>query len=167
MEHKSQNDKRDEYYMAEALRCAQAAGEAGNVPVGAVWVQSGSILFRAGNARRSSADPTAHAEILALRGASQIVQDWRISGTLIVTQEPCPMCAGALVNARVSRLVYGCPNPKAGAVDTLFDIVRDPRLNHRMEVTKGVLRDECAALLQAFFAKIRQSGRGVREVEGA
>src|SRR5215213_7008213 len=124
----------DETMMREALAEAAAAGEAGDVPVGCVIAIGDEIVGRGRNQRQLSADPTAHAEILALRAASSVVGNWRIEGTLYVTQEPCPMCAGAIVNARIARLVYGCANPKAGAVDTLFQIVTDPRLNHRMTV---------------------------------
>ncbi len=134
------------------------------MPVGAVFVVADEVVAHAGNHRERSGDPTAHAEILALRAASLTIGNWRLAGELFVTQEPCPMCAGAIVNARVTRLVYGCANPKAGAVDTLFEIATDSRLNHRVEVTRGVLREQCAAVLQEFFANLR---RGVREVEGA
>src|SRR5262249_27793763 len=107
----------------------------GEVPVGAVVMQNGALLGAAGNRRESARDPTAHAEILALRQAASVGGSWRLcDATLYVTQEPCPMCAGALVNARIRRLVYGCPNPKAGAVRTLYRVLEDPRLNHRVEV---------------------------------
>lgn len=141
--------------MREAIAEARAAGEAGDVPVGAVVALDGQVVSRGRNRRQLHHDPTAHAEIEALRGASDAFGNWRIEGTLYVTQEPCPMCAGALVNARIRRLVYGCANPKAGAVDTLYNLVTDPRLNHRMDVTRGVLADECGALLTNFFARLR------------
>ena len=141
--------------MREAIAEAEIAGAAGDVPVGAVIVVDGTIVGRGHNRRQVSGDPTAHAEGEALRDASRSIGNWRIEGELFVTQEPCPMCAGALVNARVARLVYGCANPKAGAVDTLFQIVTDQRLNHRMPVTRGVLEDECAQLLRDFFAALR------------
>ena len=147
----------DEELMIEALAEARAAGDAGDVPVGCVIAIGGQIVARGRNRRQQSADPTAHAEILALRAASQVVGNWRIEGTLVVTQEPCPMCAGAIVNARVARLVYGCANPKAGAVTTLYQIATDPRLNHRVEVTSGVLAEECARLLSNFFGALRRS----------
>ena len=147
----------DESFMREALADARAAGEAGDVPVGAVVVSDGRVVARGRNRRQLSGDPTAHAEIEALRSASAVIGNWRIEGTLYVTQEPCPMCAGALVNARVQRLVYGCPNPKAGAVDTLYEVVTDPRLNHRMDVTRGILAEECAAALRTFFEKLRSA----------
>lgn len=146
--------------MREALAEAQAAAAAGDVPVGAVIVTGDGLLLARGRNRREAAqDPTAHAEIEAMRAAAAARSDWHLNGcTLFVTMEPCPMCAGALVNARVARLVYGCADPKAGAVDSLFAIGRDPRLNHRFEVTAGVLADECAAALKAFFAERRRAG---------
>jgi tRNA(adenine34) deaminase len=142
--------------MREAIAQARIAAAAGDVPVGAVIVRDGEIIARGHNQRQVSQDPTAHAEVLALRSAAPAVGNWRIEGTLFVTQEPCPMCAGALVNARIERLVYGCANPKAGAVDSLFSLVTDARLNHRMEVVSGVLADECGALLSEFFANLRK-----------
>lgn len=147
----------DARFMREALREAAEAGEARDVPVGAVVVDAtGAIVGRGRNRREADQDPTAHAEIEALRRASAALGHWRLEGaTVFVTLEPCPMCAGALVNARVARLVYGCADPKAGAVGTLFTIGRDTRLNHRFEVTSGVLAEECAALLKEFFARLR------------
>jgi tRNA(adenine34) deaminase len=146
----------DEHWMKIALEEAHVAAAVGDVPVGAVVVQDGVIVGRGRNRRELDGDPTAHAEIVALRDAARTFGHWRVEGTLFVTQEPCAMCAGAIVNARVRRLVYGCPNPKAGAVATLFTIVTDPRLNHRVEVAGGVLADECAAVLQQFFAELRR-----------
>jgi tRNA(adenine34) deaminase len=146
----------DEHWMEIALEEARAAGAAGDVPVGAVIVRDGVILGRGRNRREVDNDPTAHAEVVALRDAARALGHWRVEATLYVTHEPCPMCAGALVNARISRLVYGCPNPKAGAVTSLFNLVTDTRLNHRMDVTAGVLADECAAELQTFFAQLRR-----------
>ena len=134
----------------EAARSASAA----DVPVGAVVVDgNGTVIARAANAREETGDPTAHAEILALRQAAAVYGDgWRLDGvTLAVTLEPCTMCAGALVAARVSRVVFGAWEPKTGAVGSLWDVVRDRRLNHRPEVKGGVLADECAALLDEFF----------------
>src|SRR3954467_12667729 len=142
--------------MSISLQEAQAAAAAGDVPVGAVVVIEDRVVSRGRNRREVDGDPTAHAEIVALREAARVLGQWRVEGTLVVTQEPCPMCAGALVNARVARLVFGCPNPKAGAVATLYQIVTDPRLNHRMEVTGGVLATECAAVLSQFFADLRR-----------
>ena len=148
----------DEALMREALAEAELAGKAGDVPVGAVVCVGGAIIGRGRNRRQATSDPTAHAEIEALREASRAVGNWRVPGTLVVTQEPCPMCAGALVNARIERLVYGCANPKAGAVATLYQIPTDTRLNHRMEVTSGVLGEDCARLLRAFFEVLRSGG---------
>jgi tRNA(adenine34) deaminase len=146
----------DEHWMGIALDQAQAAAAAGDVPVGAVVVIDDRIVGRGHNRREVDRDPTAHAEIVALRDAAAALGQWRVEGTLVVTQEPCPMCAGALVNARVARLVYGCPNPKAGAVATLYQLVSDPRLNHRIPITGGVRAEECAAVLQQFFAELRR-----------
>jgi tRNA(adenine34) deaminase len=139
--------------MRLALDQARMAARHGDVPVGAVAVdQAGSVLAAAGNEREIRRDPTAHAELLALREASRRLRSWRLSGlTLVVTLEPCAMCAGALVLARVTRLVFGAFDPKAGAVSSLFDVVRDPRLNHRVDVRSGVLEAECSALLKGFF----------------
>jgi tRNA(adenine34) deaminase len=142
--------------MELALEEARAAGSAGDVPVGAVIVQGDLVLGRGRNRREVDRDPTAHAEVVALREAARALGHWRVEATLVVTQEPCPMCAGALVNARVRRLVFGCPNPKAGAVTTLYQIPTDARLNHRVEVVGGIRSEECAGLLQAFFAELRR-----------
>jgi tRNA(adenine34) deaminase len=148
----------DDDLMMLALEEALLAGSAGDVPVGAIVVgEDGQIMGRGRNRREANQDPTAHAEVEALRDAARTIGHWRVEHTLVVTQEPCPMCAGALVNARVRRLVYGCPNPKAGAIATLYQIATDVRLNHRLEVRGGVRADECAALLQKFFAGLRSS----------
>jgi tRNA(adenine34) deaminase len=150
----------DDLAMMLALEEARLAGAAGDVPVGAVVVAAdGVVLGRGRNRREVAGDPTAHAEVEALRAAARSIGHWRVEATLVVTQEPCPMCAGALVNARVARLVFGCPNPKAGAVHSLYQLVTDPRLNHRMEVRGGVLADESAALLRAFFQALRAEGQ--------
>jgi tRNA(adenine34) deaminase len=146
----------DETWMAEALLEARKAGGEGEVPIGAVVVLEGRVVGRGRNARERLRDPTAHAEILALQEAARSLERWRLSGaTVYATLEPCPMCAGALVNARIDRLVYAVPDPKAGAAGTLFDIPRDRRLNHRVEVTTGVLADECRELLKDFFRSKR------------
>jgi len=142
--------------MGLALDEARAAAAAGDVPVGAVIVHEDVVLGRGRNRREVDRDPTAHAELVALREAARALGHWRVEATLVVTQEPCPMCAGAIVNARVRRLVYGCGNPKAGAVTTLYQIPTDPRLNHRVEVIGGIRSEECASLLQAFFAELRR-----------
>jgi len=147
----------DETFMAEALAEARRAAAEGEVPIGAVLVVEGRIAGRGRNARERLRDPTAHAEILALQEAARTLGRWRLTGsTMYATLEPCPMCAGALVNARVDRLVYGVADPKAGAVDTLFDVVRDARLNHRITVTSAVLAEECGAVLREFFRERRK-----------
>ena len=146
----------DHDYMGLALEEAQAAGQSGDVPVGAVIVIDGNVVGRGRNRREANADPTAHAEIEALRAAASALGHWRVEGTLYVTHEPCAMCAGAIVNARIARLVFGCANPKAGAVVTLYQIPTDARLNHRVEVVGGVRADECAAALREFFAELRR-----------
>jgi len=146
--------------MTFALDEARRAGAAGDVPVGAIIVDDdGVIIGRGHNRREQRGDPTAHAEVEALRDAATRLGHWRVEATLVVTQEPCPMCAGALVNARVKRLVYGCPNPKAGAVHSLYQICSDPRLNHRVEVVAGVLAEACAAELRGFFEALRRQGQ--------
>jgi len=142
----------DATWMAEALAEARKAAAEGEVPIGAVVVHGGQVVGRGRNARETLRDPTAHAEVLALQEAARTLGRWRLTGaTVYATLEPCPMCAGALVNARVDRLVYAVPDPKAGAAGTLFDVPRDPRLNHRVEVTAGVLAAECGELLSTFF----------------
>jgi tRNA(adenine34) deaminase len=147
----------DLFFMRIALEEAGVAFGKGEVPVGAVLVKDGRVVSRAHNLREERKDPSAHAEILALRQAAAVFSDsWRLSGaTLYVSKEPCIMCAGAIVNARVARLVYGCADPKAGGVDSLYQIPTDSRLNHRVEVVSGVLEEECAALLRRFFRERR------------
>ena len=142
--------------MRLALEEARAAAAGGDVPVGAVVVRGDEILARAGNAREREQDPTAHAEILALRQASSAIGSWHLEGcAMVVTLEPCAMCAGAIVLARLDRLVFGASDPKAGFAGSLGDLVRDGRLNHEVDVTVGVLADECGELLRAFFAERR------------
>jgi len=142
--------------MREALVQARRAADLGEVPVGAVVVRDGEMIAAAHNRRETDFDPTAHAEVLVIRQAAVSLGAWRLEGcALYVTIEPCPMCAGAIVLARVPLLVYGAPDPKAGAAGTLMDITRDPRLNHRVEVIPGVLADECAAVMREFFARRR------------
>ena len=142
----------DASLMRLALEEARGFVRHGDVPVGAVVARGDEVLASAGNARELLGDPTAHAEILALRAASEAIGTWRLDGcSLYVTLEPCAMCAGALVLARVDRLVFGARDAKAGFAGSLGDLVRDPRLNHRVEVASGVLEDECAELLRAFF----------------
>lgn len=143
--------------MREALREAAAAPGTGDIPVGAVVLDpDGAVIGRGRNRREADGDPTAHAEVLALRAAASARGEWRLAGcTLVVTLEPCTMCAGAIGLARVGRLVYGAIDEKAGAVDSLWDVLRDRRLNHRPEVIGGVLGAECGAVLQEFFAARR------------
>ncbi len=151
-----------EYWMREAIGEAQAALAKDEVPIGCVIVHepTGSVVGRGHNLRETARDATAHAEIIAIRQACETVGSWRlIDCTLLVTLEPCPMCAGAIVNARIPRLVYGCDDPKAGAVRTLYQLCEDARLNHRVAVTPGVLADECAELLRSFFRAQRALGK--------
>ncbi|MBK5226276.1 MAG: nucleoside deaminase [Thermoleophilia bacterium] len=148
--------KDNEHFMRIALNEARMAAETGEVPVGAVIERGGEVIAVAGNEREEKNDPTAHAEMIAIRKAAEKLGGWRLSGcTIYVTIEPCPMCAGAIYQARIERLVYGAPDDKAGAAGTLMDITRDPRLNHRTEVTAGVLANECAAILKEFFSSRR------------
>ena len=150
----------DLVYMREALRLAETAAARGDVPVGALVVMGGVITGVGFNTREAAADPTGHAEIVALREACRREGRWRVDGaTLYVTLEPCPMCAGALVNARVARLVYGAADPKAGAARSLFSLCDDPRLNHRMAVEPGVLAGPCGEALSRFFRGLRKPGR--------
>jgi tRNA(adenine34) deaminase len=143
--------------MGEALDQARQAAALGEVPIGCVVVREGRVIGRGHNRRETDGDPLAHAELLALRQAAGVTEGWRLlDATLYVTLEPCAMCAGALVNSRVSRLVYGADDPKAGFCGSLGDLVRDPRLNHRLEVVGGVLAEECGDLLRSFFARLRQ-----------
>jgi tRNA(adenine34) deaminase len=147
----------DERYMRMALDAAMVAEENGDVPIGTVIIHEGRVIAKAYNQREQLQDPTAHAEIIALTQAATALGMWRLHGcTIYVTLEPCPMCAGALVLARLDRLVYGCSDPKTGACGSLYDIVRDGRLNHRLEVTAGVLADDCAGVLQDFFRQRRR-----------
>ena len=146
----------DQAMMALALDEARAAASCGEVPVGAVVVHDGEVVARAHNLREGLQDPSAHAELLALREAARKLGRWRLSGcTLYVTLEPCAMCAGALVLARIDRLVYGCDDPKAGACGSVIDIVREPKLNHRIEIVRGVLARECGHVLTEFFESRR------------
>jgi tRNA(adenine34) deaminase len=142
--------------MRLALDEARAAGKSGEVPIGAVVVVEGRVVGSAGNLREATQDPTAHAEILAMRQAAAALRTWRLSdATLYVTLEPCPMCAGALVAARLGRLVFGAPDPKAGACGTLYNMCADPRLNHELPVRGGLLAAECGSLLSEWFAARR------------
>lgn len=145
--------------MGEALAEAVAAEAHGDVPIGAVILDAeGRVIARGGNERELTGDPTSHAEIVAIRRAAEALGEWRLTGcTMVVTLEPCTMCAGAIVAARLDRLVFGAFDEKAGAVSSLWDVVRDPRLNHRPLVTSGVMASECANVLGGFFAERRSS----------
>jgi tRNA(Arg) A34 adenosine deaminase TadA len=146
----------DHAYMKLALAEARAAADKNEVPVGCVIALEDQLVARAGNCTISSCDPSAHAEIVALRAAAKAIGNYRLGGaTLYVTLEPCVMCAGAMIQARIARLVYGCDDPKGGAVRSCFEILSHPALNHRVEVLSGVLADECARAMQAFFAARR------------
>ena len=148
--------------MQAALELARQAEPLGEVPIGCVIVHepTGQIIGRGFNRRETDHDPTAHAEIIAMREAGRTLGHWRLLDcTLYVTLEPCPMCAGAVVNARIPKLVYGCDDPKAGAVRTLFRLCQDQRLNHRVEVEAGVMAEECAGLLKDFFRIQRAAGK--------
>ncbi len=143
-------------FMRQALHEARAVAQAGEVPVGAVLVSDGRAVASAGNQTIRDCDPTAHAEIVVLRAAAKMLGNYRLTGTtLYVTVEPCAMCAGALLQARIDRLVYGCDDPKGGAVRSCLEVLSHPKLNHRVEVVPGVLADECSAAIQAFFAARR------------
>ncbi|HET6497712.1 MAG TPA: tRNA adenosine(34) deaminase TadA [Coriobacteriia bacterium] len=149
----------DATYMALALEQARLAAAAGEVPVGACVVRDGEVVARAHNRRETDADPSAHAEFIAIREAASALGRWRLSDcTVYVTLEPCPMCAGLMHQARIARLVYGTDDPKAGAVGTLYDLSNDERLNHRFDVTRGVRAEECAEVLTEFF-RARRAGR--------
>ena len=146
----------DERFMRLALELAAQAGERGDVPIGAAVVRGGEVLAAAGNERELRNDPTAHAEILALRAAAEELEGWRIAdATLYVTLEPCAMCAGAIVLARVPRVIFAAPDPKAGAAGSVLDVLGEPRLNHRPELRSGLLADVSMALLRSFFAERR------------
>lgn len=145
-----------EFYLRECLKEAQKALEEGEVPVGAVMVHEGRIIARAHNQKETLKDPTAHAEMIAITQAAAFLENWRLEGVdLYVTIEPCLMCAGALLQARVKRIIYGTADPKAGGCGSVFNLVNDSRLNHQIEVIPGVLKDECQAILQEFFHQKR------------
>ena len=153
----------DEKFMALALEEATRAAELGEVPIGAVVVHDGEVIARAGNRRETDADPAAHAEFSALMRASRVLGRWRLTGcTVYVTLEPCLMCAGLMVNSRIDRCVFGAPDPKGGAVCTLYDVSHDARLNHEFEVEGGVLEAECAEVLRAFFKRRRAEAKAAK-----
>ena len=146
----------DEFYMGKAIEEAKKAAAIGEIPIGAVIIYKKKAIARAHNLRETLPSATAHAEILAIEEACRVLSRWRLTDcTLYVTAEPCPMCAGAVVNSRLDRIVYGCPDPKGGGTRSLYTIVEDERLNHRAEVTAGVRAAECADLLKKFFQKRR------------
>jgi tRNA(adenine34) deaminase len=150
----------DDPFMRQALDEAELAAREDEVPVGAVIVHEGKVVARAHNQREQLHDPTAHAEMIAITQAAEALHSWRLDGcTLYVTLEPCPMCAGAILQARIPTVVYGARDPKAGAVETLFHLLDDPRLNHRCVTLGGVLADECGAVLTRFFQRQRQLGK--------
>ena len=152
----SLTDDADQGFMRRAIDAANIAEENGDVPIGCVIVHDGQIIARAYNQREQLQDPTAHAEIIALTQAASALESWRLHGcTIYVTLEPCSMCAGALVLARIDRLVFGCFDPKTGACGSLYNIVQDERLNHHVAVTSGVLEDQCSQLLRDFFLRKR------------
>lgn len=147
----------DEQWMAKALVLAKEAEAMGEVPIGALVVHAGQVVGQGYNRRETDKDPLGHAELIAIKDAAASLGRWRLNDcTLYVTLEPCAMCAGALVNARVGRLVFACADPKAGAVSSLFELCTDARLNHRLQVSTGVLADECSALLKSFFKALRK-----------
>lgn len=161
----SAGEDRELFYMDLALQEAAKAAAEGEIPVGAVVVHQGGVVGRGHNRREKLQDPTAHAEILALREAAEHLQSWRLQGcTLYVTMEPCIMCVGGLLQARISRLVFGCLDSKGGAVESLYRLCEDPRLNHRLVVQRGILEEECSKILTAFFPRLRkEEARGVQQ----
>lgn len=158
----------DERYMSMALEQAAMAAAANEVPIGAVVVHEGEVIARAHNRRELDENPSAHAEFSAMLEAARILGRWRLTGcTVYVTLEPCLMCAGLMVNGRIDRCVYGAPDPKGGALGSLYDVSHDERLNHEFAVTSGVLQEECAAQLQSFFRRRRQEARAARDAARA
>lgn len=154
---------RDHFFMQEALLEARKASALGEVPIGAVVVHADEIVAHAYNRRELDRDPAAHAEFLAMAQAARALDRWRLSGcTVYVTLEPCLMCAGMMINARIDRCVYGAPDPKGGALGTLYDVSHNPALNHEFEVTSGVMQEECGALLSEFFADLRTKRKNAK-----
>ncbi|WP_124726281.1 tRNA adenosine(34) deaminase TadA [Staphylospora marina] len=155
-----------EHYMKKALEEAEKAEEIGEVPIGAVIVKDGEIIATGYNLRETTHDPTAHAEMVAIRKAAGIIGGWRLEGcTLYVTLEPCPMCAGAILQSRIERVVYGAEDPKAGCVGTLMNLLEDSRFNHQSEVIAGVLKEECGGILTRFFRKLRKRNKERKQHE--
>ncbi|PKN16330.1 MAG: tRNA adenosine(34) deaminase TadA [Deltaproteobacteria bacterium HGW-Deltaproteobacteria-23] len=156
--------KDDNYWMSKALDLARKAESAAEVPIGAIVVRDGKIIGRGFNQRESKNDPSAHAEIIAIRQASRRLNAWRLTGsTLYVTLEPCPMCMGAILLARIERLVFGCHDPKGGAAGSLYNLAVDPRFNHKVELVSGVMQAKCSEILSSFFRKLRQEKKARRE----
>jgi len=153
----------DEYFMAQALVEAEAAAELGEVPIGALVVKDGEVIGRGYNLRETSNDPTTHAEMIAIRQAAEQTGHWRLLDcTLYVTLEPCVMCMGAIILARIPRLVFGCRDPRVGAVGSIYDFSKDDRFNHRVEVTEGVLGEQCSARISGFFQELRMQKKAAR-----
>ena len=156
-------ERDDNFWMGKALAEARKAGARNEVPIGAVLVKDGLIIARGFNRREGAHDPTAHAELIAIRNAARRLGAWRLSGaTLYVTLEPCPMCMGAILLSRIDRLVFGCFDPKGGAAGSLYDLTNDRRFNHQVAVTAGVREAECSASLSAFFRELRRQKREAR-----
>lgn len=156
----------DNYWMKKALALAERAAALGEVPIGSVLVKDGTIIGRGFNRRESRKDPSSHAEMIAIRQAARRLDAWRLTGTtLYVTLEPCPMCMGAIVLARIERLVFGSFDPKAGAAGSLYNLADDPRLNHRVELESGIMDEECSRLLSGFFRELRRQKKASRNSE--
>ena len=155
--------KDDSYWMKKAITLARQAESVDEVPIGAIIVKDGGIIGRGFNQRESRNDPSAHAELLAIRQASRKLNAWRLTGTtLYVTLEPCPMCMGAILLARLERVVFGCHDPKGGAAGSLYNLAADPRFNHQVELTSGIMQQECSEMLSAFFRNLRQEKKTSR-----
>lgn len=155
--------KDDSFWMKKALNMARKAEAVGEVPIGALIVKDGAIIGRGFNQREAKHDPSAHAEMIAIRQASRHLQAWRLTGTtMYVTLEPCPMCMGAILLARIERLVFGCHDPKGGAAGSLYNLANDPRFNHQVELASGVMQAECAAILSNFFQALRREKKSLR-----
>ena len=156
----------DRYYMQLALEEARKAAELGEIPIGAVLVHDGEVVCRAHNMRETWQSATAHAEVIVIEEACKKLARWRLSGcTLYVTVEPCPMCSGAIVNSRIDRVVYGCPDVKAGGAESIFNIITNPNLNHCAEVVSGVCEEECAGVMKEFFKRRRKENKERKQVE--
>ncbi|NVO00267.1 MAG: tRNA adenosine(34) deaminase TadA [Geobacteraceae bacterium] len=158
--------KDDYYWMKRTLTLAKKAESIGEVPIGAILVKDGEIIGRGFNRRESLNDPTAHAETIAIRQASRKLDAWRLTGTILyVTLEPCPMCMGAIILARIDRVVFGCFDPKGGAAGSLYNLADDSRFNHRVKLTTGIMKKECSEILSAFFRNLRQKKKALNNKE--